>query len=170
MTEDQYRTALQRYRVLLTEAQEEVTRRRGALGPVTFVRFARLPPPDITGEERRLAFGKVLDQDRITQIVEKWLRRSLKEENKQFLFAEPVLTQEGWKVLWGRKEGVILAVQHLDQLSKGEIFDSNDDWRGAHAQLMIQEKGSDFAIAARLWRSRLERAPDAAHARPPRSQ
>jgi hypothetical protein len=28
----------------------------------------------------------------------------------------------------------------------------------------------DFAIAARLWRSRLERAHDAAHARPPRSQ
>jgi hypothetical protein len=147
MPEDQYRTALQRYRVLLTEAQEEVTRRRGALGPVTFVQFARLPSPDITGEERRLAFGKVLDQDRITQIVEKWLRRSLKEENKQFLFAEPVLTQEGWKVLWGRKEGVILAVQHLNQLSKGEIFDSNDDWRGAPAQLMIQERGSKVTVS-----------------------
>jgi hypothetical protein len=33
MPEEQYRTALQRYRVWLIEAQEEVTRRRSALGP-----------------------------------------------------------------------------------------------------------------------------------------
>jgi hypothetical protein len=75
------------------------------------------------------------------------LRRSLRDENKQFLVAEPVLTQEDWKVLWDRKAGVILAVQHLDQLSKGEIFDSNDDWREAHAQPMIQEKGSKVTVS-----------------------
>jgi hypothetical protein len=139
MPEEQYRTDLQRYRELLNEAQKEVTRRRGALGPVTFVRSARLHPPDITGEAKRFALGKVFEQEQITRIVEEWLHRSLQDENKQFLVAEPVLKQTDRKVLWDRVAGVIMNVQHLCQLSKGEIFNIKDDWREAQAQSMVQE-------------------------------
>jgi hypothetical protein len=147
MPEEQYRTALQRYRELLNEAQEEVTRRRGALGPVTFVRFARLHPPDITGEAKRFALGKVFEQEQITRIVEEWLRRSLQDDNKQFLVAEPVLKLTDRKVLWDRVAGVIIAVQHLCQLSKGEIFNIKDDWREAQAQPMVQETGFKVTVS-----------------------
>jgi hypothetical protein len=147
MPEEQYRMALQRYRELLKEAQEEVTRRRDKLGPVTLVRFAKLNPPDIKGEAKRLALGRVFQQEKTTNTVEDWLRMSLSAEKKQFLVAEPVLKQTDRKVLWDRDAGVIIAVQHLLQLSKGEIFDSTGDWREAHAQIMVQEAGFKVRVS-----------------------
>jgi hypothetical protein len=90
---EQYREALQRYRESLKEAQEEVTRRRNTLGPVTLVRFPKLNHPDIRGEARRLAFGKVFQQEKITNTVETWLRMSLTHDEKEFLIAA---TRAAW--------------------------------------------------------------------------
>ena len=133
MPEEQYRTVLQRYRELLKEAQEELTRRRNTLGPVTLVRFPKLNPPDIRGEAKRLALGKVFQQEKVTNTVENWLRMSLTADGKEFLVAEPVLKQKDRSMVWDLDAGVIIAVQNLLQLSKGEIFDNTGDWCEARA-------------------------------------
>ena len=121
---EQYREALQRYRELLTHAQEEVTRRRNTLGPVTFVRFPKLTNLDITGEARRCALGRMFHQEAITNAVETLLRMNLTCDDKEFLIAEPVLKQQDRSVIWDRDAGIIVAVQALSQLWKGKILDN----------------------------------------------
>jgi hypothetical protein len=147
MPEEQYRTALQRYREWLKEAQEEVTRRRNILGPVTLVRLAKLQTPDIKGEAKRQVLGRVYERAVLTKIVEEWLRKSLMPDGKQFLVAEPVLKQKERSVFWDLEAGVLIAAQDLHQLVKGEIFDSNGDWRAARAQTMPQEAGLKVEVS-----------------------
>lgn len=140
MAEEQYREALQKYREWLQDAQEEVTRRRSTLGPVTLVRFSKLTTPDMTGQEKRCALGKVFHQEGITNAVENWLRRSLASDGKEFLIAEPVLMQQGRSVSWDRETGVVVAVQDLSQLWKGKIYDNKGEWREAKAQITVQQE------------------------------
>ena len=114
---------------------------------MTLVRFPKLNPPGIRGKAKRLALGKVFQQEKITNTAENWLRMSLTHDRKHFLIAEPVLKQRFRSVVWDPEAGVIVAVQDLRQLSKGKIFDKTGDWREARTQIMAQEAGAKVMVS-----------------------
>jgi hypothetical protein len=145
---EEYDGIIQRFRGRLATAKEEIRRRRNLLGPITLIRLPSLTSPAIPRRDKKPVLGKVFDREAVTTVVQEWLRTSLAMEGKEFLLAQPVFgNKDRNHTFWDLGAGAVVAVQHLNQLTAGKVFDDSGGWQGAGVIPEHREAGTRETIS-----------------------
>ena len=70
---EEYDVIIQHFRERLAAARAEIRRRKDLLGPITLFRFQGLHAPAIPPRNKKVALGRVFDQEAATVVVQEWL-------------------------------------------------------------------------------------------------